>query len=361
MFLSIVFEEKLEKYFNNVTMNLNYNINNNRMKTKSFTLIELLVVIVIIGILASVIILSVSSSIAKAQDAKLSSSILSLNKILKTNSVLSFPIEATPCNLKDSCTNLKSKIDIPKIEDDIYYVTSASGDIFELYVAGKSYPSLGFKITSGEESVFEVIIDSRDSNIYKTVKVGSQTWMAENLAYLPSVVGPATGSNTIPYQYVYGYNETDVTEAKATDNYKTYGVLYNWPAAVAACPAGWHLPSDEEFKILEMYVGMTKEEANGTAWRGTHSEGCQLREAGTTHWASSNGATNSSGFTGLGTGYRETDGSFRNRSVSTYLWSSTINWTSAYYRSLAYWHTAVYRGSSYSQDHGYSVRCIRDY
>ena len=188
------------------------------MQTKSFTLIELLVVIVIIGILAGVITLSVSSNIAKAQDTKISASILSLNKILKTESILSFPIEATPCNLKDSCTNLKSKIDLPKIEDDIYYVTSASGNYFALFAKKKSDPYLGFKIDSNEESVFEATVDSRDSNSYRVVKIGNQIWMAENLKYLPSVVGPATESTETSYYYVYNYNGTDVVTAK--NNYK---------------------------------------------------------------------------------------------------------------------------------------------
>ena len=97
-------------------------------------------------------------------------------------------------------------------------------------------------------------VDSRDGTEYKTIKIGNQTWMAENLKYLPSVVGPATGSSTDPYYYVYGYQGTDVATAKATTNYQNYGVLYNWTAATTACPAGWHLPTDAEWNVLEQYV-----------------------------------------------------------------------------------------------------------
>ena len=82
------------------------------MKTKSFTLIELLVVIVIIGILAGVITLSVSSNISKAQDLRVSSTILSVSKTLKADSYDSFPIEVVACNLKNSCTTLKARIDL---------------------------------------------------------------------------------------------------------------------------------------------------------------------------------------------------------------------------------------------------------
>ncbi len=113
--------------------------------------------------------------------------------------------------------------------------------------------------------------DSRDGTHYNAVKIGNQVWMAENLKYLPSVVGPGTGSQTTPYYYVYGYDSTVVADAKATSNYTTYGVLYNWPAAMneatssssnpsgvqGACPTGWHLPSDAEWTELTDYLGGT--------------------------------------------------------------------------------------------------------
>jgi uncharacterized protein (TIGR02145 family) len=86
-------------------------------------------------------------------------------------------------------------------------------------------------------------------NVYKTVLIGKQWWMAENLAYLPVVNLPTEESVTNPYYYVYDYIGEDVDAAKATDNYKTYGVLYNWTAAMAACPAGWHIPSDAEWTV----------------------------------------------------------------------------------------------------------------
>ena len=87
-----------------------------------------------------------------------------------------------------------------------------------------------------------------DGKVYKVVQIGNQCWMAENLAYLPSVSPPTEGSLIDPYSYVYGYEGTDINEAKTTTNYQTYGVLYNWPATLEACPSGWHLPSDAEWK-----------------------------------------------------------------------------------------------------------------
>jgi len=126
------------------------------IKTKSFTLIELLVVIVIIGILAGVITLSVSSNISKAQDLKISSTILSVSKTLKSDSYDSFPIETVACNLKNSCTTLKARIDLPNITEDIYYKTSSSGKFFVIYANKPSNTSLGYEITSIDEKVKEV-------------------------------------------------------------------------------------------------------------------------------------------------------------------------------------------------------------
>ena len=184
--------------------------------------------------------------------------------------------------------------------------------------------------------------------------------MAENLAYLPSVVGPATESYTDPYYYVYGYDGTSVATAKATTNYQTYGVLYNWPAALSACPPGWHLPSDAEWKQLEMYLGITSAQADATGWRGT-AEGGKLKEEGTTHWDSPNtGATNSSGFTALPGGYRSLNGSFNYIGIYGVWWSSTVYGTDyAWGRSLYYGNSTVHRGG-YDKFYGFSVRCLRD-
>jgi len=192
--------------------------------------------------------------------------------------------------------------------------------------------------------------------------------MAENLAYLPSVVGPATGSMETAYYYVYGYDGTDVEDAKAylyhdprTEPYSTYGVLYNWPAALTACPDGWHLPSDDEWKQLEIYLGMSEEEADETTGRSTDGdEGGKLKEAGTSHWNTPNtGATNESGFTALPGGYCPNNGYFFNIGALGYWWSSTSFGSTAWYRSLSSSRSSITRDDTY-KDHGYSVRCLLD-
>jgi uncharacterized protein (TIGR02145 family) len=231
--------------------------------------------------------------------------------------------------------------------------------------------SVEFKTAHITSSQF---IDLRDGNIYSFVLIGDQFWMAENLRYLPDVVGPGSGSETSAYYYVYDYEGINVTDAKATANYSTYGVLYNWPAAMAGssssssnpsgvqgiCPAGWHLPSDAEWKQLEMFLGMTQEEADGTGWRGT-DEGGKLKESGTTHWAYPNEAsTDASGFTALPAGCRDGYGSFSNGGYYNFLWSATENNTNiAWSRYLSHGFGGIFR-TSYSKENAFSVRCIKD-
>jgi len=229
-------------------------------------------------------------------------------------------------------------------------------------------------IEEEEEGTNGTFTDSRDGYTYQTVQIGSQTWMAENLKYLPSVVGPGTGSNSEAYCYVYGYDGTSISAAKATENYATYGVLYNWTAAMngaessdanpsgvqGICPDGWHLPSDAEWKQLEMYLGMSETDVNSTGWRGT-VEGGKLKEAGTTHWADPNaGANNESGFTALPGGDRDDDGDFGNVRNFGYWWSSTESSTNfAWSRLLYCYNSNVYR-YDYNEGMGFSVRCLRD-
>jgi|GEM_PF-3319877 len=99
--------------------------------------------------------------------------------------------------------------------------------------------------------------DPRDGQPYETVQIGDQIWMAENYAYLPEVYPPTEVSYTESRYYVYGYNGNSPYVASATDNYKEYGVLYNWAAAndLTILPEGWHLPSEAEWNELIQEAG----------------------------------------------------------------------------------------------------------
>lgn len=100
--------------------------------------------------------------------------------------------------------------------------------------------------------------DTRDGRNYRTIKIGSQWWMAENLAYLPKVNLPSNYSSKEPLYYVNGYSGNNLNAAKTNSNYTKYGVLYNWLAANEACPDGWHLPSDTDWEQLAQFISDQK-------------------------------------------------------------------------------------------------------
>jgi uncharacterized protein (TIGR02145 family) len=191
--------------------------------------------------------------------------------------------------------------------------------------------------------------DPRDGTVYKTVTIGNQTWIAENLKYLPAVIGPGTGSQTTPCYYVFGYDGTIVAEAKAIDNFTTYGVLYNWSAAMSACPPGWHLPGDAEWSQLMDHLG------------GQDVAGGKLKESGTTHWSDPNtGATNESGYTALPGGRRNDDATFLYTGYNGYWWSSTaFSSATAWGRGMYYKSNGVSRDAC-NKEYGFSVFCVKD-
>jgi uncharacterized protein (TIGR02145 family) len=209
---------------------------------------------------------------------------------------------------------------------------------------------------------------------YPIVQIGDQIWMAKNLAWLPSVSPFERGSYTGMFFYVNGYAGNDIDEARETDNYKTYGVLYNWPAAMngespssqvpsgvqGICPDGWHLPSDGEWIVLERFLGMSEADENLWGARITGTVGNQLKESGTAHWLSPNStATNSTSFTGIPGGQRNNDGIFGLGFDSGY-WSSTqYDENFAINRHLFINTEGTYR-NGHPKSLGISVRCIRN-
>lgn len=217
--------------------------------------------------------------------------------------------------------------------------------------------------------------DSRDQQVYKYLTIGTQVWMGENLAYLPEVTHPDTSSATKKCYYVCGYHGEDVSEAKATEFYSAYGVWYNWPAAIdgnygdelaggqGVCPPGWHLPDDQEWAILEMYLGMDEGETQKDGWRYSGEVGAKLKEAGTTHWADPNyGATDSVGFTALPAGSHDLTAGYCSltKGESALFWTATAyNSTQSWYRSLSYLDLGIGRHRYYMYG-GRSVRCVKN-
>jgi len=195
-----------------------------------------------------------------------------------------------------------------------------------------------------------------DGKSYPIVQIGEQWWMAENLAYLPKVYPSSSGSLEESRYYVNDFEDTIVSSAKQLSNYFTYGVLYNWTAALAACPSGWHLPSIDEWEQLSQFIsdqngGYTK---NSDGWFGV---GTHLKA--TSGWFNGNG-TDDYGFSGLPSGYRYQDGDFSGIGGNGYWWSSTEGGTNdAWGRNLYYNNTKVYQ-TNFSRESGFSVRCVKD-
>ena len=192
-----------------------------------------------------------------------------------------------------------------------------------------------------------------DGNVYKTVTIGKQVWMAENLKttkYNDGTALPLAADDkawaalTTPALCWYNNDETA--------NKNKYGALYNWYTVSInkLCPIGWHVPTVKEWTILTTYLG------------GKNASGGKLKETGLTHWKSSNkGVTNETGFTALPSGSRSFNGRFSSKGYSGYWWSSTeYSTTLAYFRYVNYRYSNVGR-LSFSKRAGFSVRCLRDF
>ena len=219
------------------------------------------------------------------------------------------------------------------------------------------------------------IIDNRDNKTYKTIQIINQCWMAENLNVgirIDGVNNQTSGSdnqNTSIEKYCYSNNPANCT---------IYGGLYQWDEMMAydlpvsgndtgpqgICPSGWHIPTDNEWKCLEMNLGMTQSNADSQGLRGPEAGG-KLKQTGTTLWASPNrGATNSSGFSGFPGGMRySNDSLFYQMGMLGYWWSATefgndFTWLT-WYRYLINEFAHVDRNPS-NKANGFSVRCVKD-
>ena len=165
--------------------------------------------------------------------------------------------------------------------------------------------------------------DSRDGKTYQAVEIGGQVWMAANLNF------------EMPGAYAYD-NEAE--------NAVSDGLLYSWDNAIEACPAGWHLPSDEEWGALLSELG--------------DDAGAALKS--TTGWVEDGNGTNSSGFNAPATGWGASDTVFYARGEESSFWSSTEhNERQAMGRMLQFTNPGVYQ-SDFPKTNAYSCRCVQD-
>lgn len=183
--------------------------------------------------------------------------------------------------------------------------------------------------TAAENTSIGTIKDSRDGKTYKTVKIGNQTWMAENLNY------ETDGS------WCYG---------DAPANCRKYGRLYTWNAANKACPNGWHLPNDDERRNLEEIIGSS----------GGSFAGKKLKTK--SGWFEGGNGKDSLGFAVLPAGFRGMNDGFKDEGKSAIFWSSTksksnvydaSSWSFTYDRDyMSHFSNTVYSA--------FSVRCLKD-
>ncbi len=213
----------------------------------------------------------------------------------------------------------------------------------------------------GALHITSIITDS-DGNEYRTVTIGNQEWMAENLrasrfsdgSEISMVNDQITWLNA-NYGAWCWYDTTNIDDVP-------YGKLYNWYAVNdtrGVCPTGWHVPTDAEWTTLIDYLDpiVVNPDANGTQ---STVAGGKMKEAGIIHWRSPNtGATNESGFTGLPGGAFDPEDTFDGKSSYAYWWSSTDNGDEAWIRQLGHWFGSAIR-STLPKNQGLPVRCLKN-
>ncbi|MCX6319402.1 MAG: fibrobacter succinogenes major paralogous domain-containing protein [Bacteroidetes bacterium] len=197
------------------------------------------------------------------------------------------------------------------------------------------------------------VVSDIDGNRYEIISIGGREWMKQNLstsryrngAVIPNVTDPAQWDTLTTGAWCW-YNNDSATYAA------TYGKLYNWyavndPGGLA--PAGWHVPDAVEWTTLSTSLG------------GNAVAGGLLKESGNSHWMSPNSnATNSTGFTGLPSGFRDLHGPFSGITFSGIFWtSSPFDALNSNTCELMYNEQSLITGR-WNKNMGYAVRCTRD-
>lgn len=316
--------------------------NSARSKTNpAFTIVELLIVIVIIGILAAITIVSYSGITQKANVATLQSDL----------------------------TNASKKLNMYYASYNVYPASMASSDGGKTYCPTAPTADTNYCVKPSNDATFTYsTIDTSDFTIlatkgnitYSTTKdsgpiawvtIGEQIWASKNLNVGTRIDGALAQTNNSGANIIekYCYNDDEL-------NCTANGAFYQWDEAMqytasegarGICPVGSHIPTDAEWKILEMHLGMTQVEADKQdSWRGT-DQGSRLKFGG------------NSGLDLLLSGRRYSDGLFVGADTNAYLWSSSQSSTNPWVRYFISSLPGVYRYST-GKSYGFSVRCLKD-
>ncbi len=202
-----------------------------------------------------------------------------------------------------------------------------------------------------------------EGNIYKTVKIGNQWWMAENLK---------VKKYRNRFQINIGQDSIDWTQSSGAyclyeKDASSPGLLYNWFTVNDTsnlAPAGWHIPTDDEWKALERFLGMSSNDADNVSWRGTHeAEKLKIELPDNWHAYGDVWSTNESGFSALAGSCRLDDSRWGTPGLFStgFWWTATekSNTNDAWYRYLDYKNANVFR-SKCSKNYGFSIRCVKD-
>ena len=296
-----------------------------------------------------------SSSVASSSSVKSSSSVASSSSAKSSSSVVSSSSEKSSSSVASS-SSAKSSSSV---------VSSSSVKSSSSVASSSSAKSSSSVVSSSSSIKYGSFTDSRDGQVYKTVTIGTQTWMAENLNYA------YTG---VKYNYSsYTSDSTSWCYKNKASNCDKYGRLYTWSAVMDSaaqfsvnagtmcgygktctpnsphrgiCPEGWHVPTNEEYSTLYTYIG------------GSSTAGSLLKS--TSGWNNSGNGTDKYGFSVLPAGYRSYYGDFYNEGGYAYLWSASEN--DSYSAKNQYF---LYDGdyvsqSSRSKYYGQSLRCLKD-
>ena len=195
-------------------------------------------------------------------------------------------------------------------------------------------------------------VTDSEGNEYKTITIGTQTWMVKNLAAtkyndgtsIPLVADSSKWASLSSHGYCFYNNDPEAYKA-------SFGVLYNGYTVNSGkiCPSGWHVPSNEEWDVLAAYLG------------GNNVAGGRMKEAGTSHWVRPNsGASNTGNFSALPGGLRYHDGHFHDLGFGGYWWSSTqYSATRGYFIFLFHEDSTFYRFDNLKTN-GFSIRCLKN-
>lgn len=246
---------------------------------------------------------------------------------------------------------LLATLDMPYLNGQMLKFTGTSGSYITILTdTPTSDKTITFNFvdcTDGDGNEYPIIVTPKGES-----KNAEQIWMGANLRakkyndgmIIPLVNGNDDWSNLKTPGYCWYNND----EARYKN---TYGALYNWYTVNTGklCPAGWHVPTDEEWKIFTDFLG------------GDKIAGGKLKESGNTNWHTPNtGATNEIGFTALPGGYRFSDGTFIGSTGNANWWSATANNESTAWYRYIYHHSGNIYNAHKSKVKGFSVRCIKD-